>query len=288
MTPALQVDGVDVFVDGDAPATIVMVHGWPDTWRLWDSTVAALAPRLRCVRFTLPGFDVAKPRRAVSLDATVDFIGRVVDAVSPDAPVVLLVHDWGCVFGYAYVMRHPQRVERLIGVDIGDAGSRAHAAELLARHKAGIFGYQAWLAAAWLIGGVHRGLGDRMTRAMARWLRCPADPQLIGAQMNYPYFIQWTGRHGGYRGRVRLDPPCPMLYLYGERKPFMFHSVAWADTLALRPGCRVVPMKTGHWVMCNDPDAFAREVADWLGPAAEDAHNERAAGPSQPPAGDAA
>jgi pimeloyl-ACP methyl ester carboxylesterase len=287
MTPALQVDGVDVFVEGSGPTTIVMIHGWPDTWRLWDSTVAALGRRYRCVRFTLPGFDVSQPRRVLSLDAMVGFIGRVVDTTTPDGPVVLLVHDWGCLFGYAYAMRHPQRVERLVGVDIGDAGSRAHVADLRARDKAGIFAYQAWLAAAWLVGGVHRGLGDRMTRAMARWLRCPADPGLIGAQMNYPYFIQWTGRHGGYRGRVRLDPPCPMLYLYGALKPFQFHSLAWADTLALRPGCRVVAMATGHWVMCSAPEAFAREIADWLAATVARAHNGGAAGASRPAGGEA-
>lgn len=275
MTPTLQVDGVDLFIEGDGAQTLVMVHGWPDTWRLWDAQVAALRARWRCVRFTLPGFDVDKPRRALSLDAMVDFLSRVIDAVSPGQPVLLMAHDWGCVFGYAFVMRHPQRVARLVGVDIGDAGSRAHAASLGWRHKAGIFGYQAWLAAAWLIGGLHRGLGDRMTRAMARWLRCPAEARYVGAQMNYPYFIQWTGRHGGYRGRVRLDPPCPMLYLYGARKPFQFHSAAWADALAARPGCRVVPMRTGHWVMCDASEAFNRELLDWLDPLAGPADNAR-------------
>jgi pimeloyl-ACP methyl ester carboxylesterase len=261
MSGAPAVDGIELQVDGDGPEVIVMVHGWPDTFRLWDPLVAALAPRWRCVRFTLPGFDVAGPRRLVPLAAMTRFVAQVVDAVSPGRPVTLLLHDWGCAFGYQYLMENPQRVARLVGIDIGDAGSRAHRAELGAKAKAGIAAYQLWLAAAWVIGGVSRGLGDRMTRVMARWLRCPAEPARIGAQMNYPYWLQWTG---GYRGRRRLDPPCPMLYLYGTRKPFLFHSRAWAEALAARPGCRVVPMRTGHWLMCNDPVRFNREVDDWL------------------------
>lgn len=261
MSGAPAVDGIELQVDGDGPEVIVMVHGWPDTFRLWDPLVAALAPRWRCVRFTLPGFDVAGPRRLVPLAAMTRFVAQVVDAVSPGRPVTLLLHDWGCAFGYQYLMENPQRVARLVGIDIGDAGSRAHRAELGAKAKAGIAAYQLWLAAAWGIGGVSRGLGDRMTRVMARWLRCPAEPARIGAQMNYPYWLQWTG---GYRGRRRLDPPCPMLYLYGTRKPFLFHSRAWAEALAARPGCRVVPMRTGHWLMCNDPVRFNREVDDWL------------------------
>lgn len=257
---AITVDGIELLIEGAGEPTLVLVHGWPDTLRLWDAAVARWREHWRCVRFTLPGFDVARPRRAPSLDAIVEFLARVVDAVSPDRPVVLLLHDWGCVFGYAYQRRHPQRVAALIGVDVGDAGSAAHRATLRWSHQLAIVGYQGWLAAAWLIGGASRALGDRMTRAMARWLRCPADPALIGAQMNYPYWLTWTGR---YRLRP-VDPACPMLFVWGTRKPFAFHSRAWADAIGARPGSRVQPLRTGHWVMCDDPQGFAQLVADWL------------------------
>ena len=40
MTPARQVDGIDVFVEGDGDESIVMIHGWPDTYRLWDAQAA--------------------------------------------------------------------------------------------------------------------------------------------------------------------------------------------------------------------------------------------------------
>ena len=62
------VAGIDVHVEGEGPETIVMVHGWPDTYRLWDRQVAALRDRYRCVRFTLPSFDASQPRKAFTLD----------------------------------------------------------------------------------------------------------------------------------------------------------------------------------------------------------------------------
>jgi pimeloyl-ACP methyl ester carboxylesterase len=74
----LRVDGIELRVDGEGPEVIVMVHGWPDTWQLWDPLVATLAPRWRCVRFTLPGFDVAGPRRLVPLAAMTRFLAQVV------------------------------------------------------------------------------------------------------------------------------------------------------------------------------------------------------------------
>lgn len=254
----MEVAGVDVHVEGEGAETIVMVHGWPDTYRLWDSTVAALKDRYRCARFTLPGYDSGKPARRPTLDELVATYAAVVDAVSPGAPVTLLVHDWGCVFGYQYAMRHPQRVRRIVAVDIGDTNSKAFLQSLPLKAKLGVAGYQLWLALAWKLGG---GTGTRMTRSMARWLRSPSDPGPITWQMDYPYWMAWTG---GLRGSVRVAPACPVLYIYGERKPFMFHSPQWPQRVMAQPGSRVLGLRTGHWVMLQQPDAFNAAVRQWL------------------------
>ncbi|EHR73329.1 putative hydrolase or acyltransferase of alpha/beta superfamily [Burkholderiales bacterium JOSHI_001] len=257
-------DGIEVHTSGQGAQTVVMVHGWPDTRVLWDAQVDALAPHYRCVRFTLPGFDARLPRRAFSLDEVVAFIARVVDAASPDAPVLLMVHDWGCVFGCEYALRHPQRVARIVAVDVGDAGSGAHAAALPGRAKAFVLGYQLFLALAWGVGAVAPALGDRMTRFMARAVKCRSPQASISAQMNYPYFITWFGAHGGYRKKLPLKFSCPVLFLYGSKKPFLFHSQAWAERLAASPGNQVLALRTGHWVMRDAPDEFNRAVLAWL------------------------
>jgi pimeloyl-ACP methyl ester carboxylesterase len=258
---ALSIDGIDIHIDGEGDDTIVMIHGWPDTWRLWDAQVEALKSRWRCVRFTLPGFDVTQARRAYSLAELVAFFEQVVRAVSPGRPVSLMLHDWGAVFGYQFAMAHPSLVTRIVGVDIGDTGSSEYLRSLRLPAKLGIFAYQAWLAIAWRIGGA---LGDRMTRGMARALKVPSDLRDVGSCMNYPYDIQWTGSHGSYKHLAAVEPSCPMLFIYGRRKPFLFHSPEWAQRLAGRPGNRVVPMEARHWVMRDQPDAFNTAVIDWL------------------------
>jgi pimeloyl-ACP methyl ester carboxylesterase len=252
--------GVDLAIEGKGPP-IVMVHGWPDTHRLWDAQVAALRDRYRCVRFTLPGFEAGTARRAYSLDAVVQTIAQVVEQAGGGAPVTLLLHDWGCFFGYQYALRQPQRVARVIGVDVGDAGSRRNLAELSLKAKAQIVGYQLWLAAAWFIG---IRLGDRMARWMARAARAPAASDTIHAQMGYPYAVQWFGIAGGYRAAAHFMPDCPMLFVYGRRKPFMFHSSDWAAEVAARPDSAVRAFDCGHWVMAAQPEAFNRTVRDWL------------------------
>lgn len=267
MSTTQTLDGISLHIDGDGAETVLMIHGWPDTHRLWDATVQALGPHCRCVRFTLPGFDITQPRRPTAVADLVEFFRRVVQQVSPGQPVTLLVHDWGAVFGYQFAMRHPELIRRVVGVDIGDAGSAAHQSSLAWKAKLGVVGYQWWLMLAWRIGALSPGLGDRMTRGMARALRCPAEQHLIGASMNYPYDMAWAGSFGGMRQFKPVAIACPMLFVYGLRKPFMFHSPAWADALAARPGCRVVGLPTGHWVMSNRPAEFHQAVLDWLLPA---------------------
>ena len=264
MDAPLRINGVDVLVEGDGETTIVMLHGWPDTCRLWDGQVESLKGRFRCVRFTLPGFESTQPRAACSLAETIDLLLAVVDRVSPTRPVVLLLHDWGCFFGYQFAMREPGRVAKIVGVDIGDARSPEYLQSLSLKAKAMTVAYQWWLALAWRLGG---RLGDAMTRALARAAHAPASPLSIHAGMNYPYDIRWTGSHGSYRSAVPFVPSWPMLFIYGSRKPFMFHSPQFAEALAVRADCRVLEFSTGHWVMTEEPRRFDDAVRAWLGKA---------------------
>lgn len=257
--PALAVEGTAVRSEGAGPQVLLMLHGWPDTAALWDPQVAHFRDRFRCVRFTLPGFDVDGPRQALSLDGMVARIAAVVDAVSPHAPVTLMLHDWGAVYGYQYAMQHPQRVARIVGIDVGDIASGEFLRGLGWQGKLGIVAYQGWLALAYAL---PRRLGDRMTRGMARRFRAPAASERIGATMNHPYVAQFSG---GFRGLQRVRPACPMLFVYGTRKPVMFHAEAWAARIAAAPGSAVLALAAGHWVMVNRPDEFHRAVDAWLG-----------------------
>jgi pimeloyl-ACP methyl ester carboxylesterase len=263
MNALLQVDGIDLHVEGEGDESIVMIHGWPDTYRLWDAQVAHFKERYRCIRFTLPGFDIAKPRRAVPLEEMIATLRKIVEETSPGRKVILMLHDWGCAFGYQLAMRHPSLVSRIVGVDIGDAGTREHLRSLDAKAKAMVLAYQLWLAAAWRIGG---SIGDWMTLTMARRARCPSDPRFIDSRMDYPYYIRWMKAYGSYRGMVRFEPAVPMLFAYGTKKPFMFHTREWAQALASRPGNEVHAFATGHWVMSQAPREFNEAVDAWLVP----------------------
>jgi pimeloyl-ACP methyl ester carboxylesterase len=89
------------------------------------------------------------------------------------------------------------------------------------------------------------------------------------AGMNVPYAMQWMGTLEGFGlacNALKILPTArPMLYIYGKRKPFMFHSDRWLEKIAAFPGSKVVGLDTGHWVMSNQPEAFNALLKDWLG-----------------------
>ncbi|TQF74703.1 alpha/beta fold hydrolase [Rhodococcus spelaei] len=88
-----------VFEQGnpDGP-TLVLVHGWPDTHRLWEHVVPLLADRFRVVSYDSRGAGQSTVPTAVAdyrLELLASDLFAVIDAVSPDAPVHVLAHDWG-------------------------------------------------------------------------------------------------------------------------------------------------------------------------------------------------
>ncbi|MEY4564957.1 MAG: hypothetical protein RLZZ618_4234 [Pseudomonadota bacterium] len=267
LLPSLQVDGVDVFIEGgegseaEGKDTIVMIHGWPDTCQLWDAQVAFFKGSYRCVRFTLPGFDVSKPRRLVSADDMVGTIKRIVETVSPGRPVTLMIHDWGCIFGGLLAQLHPSLVSRIVAVDVGDASTPEHLASLSRLARGMVSAYQGLLSLAWRIGGK---FGDGLTRRMATALKAPGPLERISSAMNFPYFLLRSGGYAKYLLTRTGGLGFPMLFIYGTAKPFLFHTKAWADKVAAKPGNQVVAVDCGHWVMHEQTDTFNATVHAWL------------------------
>jgi pimeloyl-ACP methyl ester carboxylesterase len=240
----------------DAGETIVFVHGWPDDASVWDSAVAALRPKYRCVRMTLPNFAGDRTTRwGYGTTEIIDALEALVREVGRGGPVTLVLHDWGCYWGHALHHRCPDLVARIAGVDVAP-----HTRPSSARSILGIISYQWWLLAAFALGGP---VGDGMTRSFAATARAPGNPARMNAWMNYPYRNVWADLLTG-RVRTLLGgywPTCPVLFVYGERKPFPFHSDAWLDHVR-KIGGEVVGLPCGHWVPCEP--AFATILARWL------------------------
>jgi pimeloyl-ACP methyl ester carboxylesterase len=227
-----------------AGPTLVFVQGWPDDRTLWDAQVAQLSARYRCVRLDMPGYGAAgRPRWGASSEQIIEALARLVREVGRGAPVTLILHDWGCIWGHAMHKRHPELVARVAGLDVAPHYAPSAKAAL------GIVAYQSWLAAAFFLGG---SIGDRMTRTMAQRAGAPTPSERIHASINYPYRNVWLDLASG-RSRANDTgywPEVPLLFVYGKDKPFAFHSRAWLEHVE-RTGGEIVALDGGHWVQTH-------------------------------------
>lgn len=247
---------LDPIVDGNQTGdTIVFVQGWPDDASLWDEAVAALGATYRCVRVNLPNYGgTVTARWGYGTEEIVEALVTLLREVGADRPVTLVLHDWGCYWGHAAHHRCPEVVARVAGLDVAphyEPGARA----LL-----GIVAYQWWLLGAFVVGGP---VGNWMTRRSAKLLGAPADEARIDARMNYPYRNAWADILTGRIRRLTEGywPRCPLLFVYGERKPIPFHSRAWVDHVR-SVGGEVVGLPCGHWVMRHR--SFIGVLTRWL------------------------
>ncbi len=188
-------------------------------------------------------------------------IGKVVDAVSPQDKVILLAHDWGCVFGYEYAMRNAARVARMIGLDVGDADAQELKDSLSAAQKAMVFAYQIVLAISFIC---PRFVGDRVARLMATALQAKSIRAKIHAGMSMPYAMRWFGINGGLGNLTPVDPPFPFYYGYATQKPMMFHSPEWLQQLRDNPANTVRSFDCGHWLSVEKADELNSALDTWL------------------------
>jgi pimeloyl-ACP methyl ester carboxylesterase len=150
--------------------------------------------------------------------------------------------------------RHPELVARVAGLDVAPHVEPGPAAML------GIIAYQWWLIAAFVLDGP---IGDWMTRALASAHGAPLPREQINSWMNYPYRNVWRDILGGRARRQMQDywPRLPLLFVYGRRKPFPFHSRKWVEHVESTGG-EVVGLDCGHWVSRHP--AFNEILANWL------------------------
>src|SRR5689334_20131587 len=99
-----------VRVEGNAAGpVIVMVHGFPDTQRVWDRIVPLLAPDHLVVTYDVRGAggsSAPASRSGYRMSKLLGDLAAVIEHVRPDGgPVHLVGHDWGSVQMWGAVLR---------------------------------------------------------------------------------------------------------------------------------------------------------------------------------------
>ncbi|MEV7555359.1 alpha/beta hydrolase [Amycolatopsis sp. NPDC089917] len=165
---------VNVATAGSGPA-VVLLHGFPHTWRLWSEIIGPLSSRYRVIAPDLRGFGASTRAQdgydAVTMAADVE---GILDALAePTAAVVGI--DAGTGVAVMLALRRPDRVRRLVVME-GLVGSLPGAEDFLTAGPPWWFGFHAvpGLAETVLAGNEARYI-DWFLTAGTRGRGVPAD-----------------------------------------------------------------------------------------------------------------
>jgi pimeloyl-ACP methyl ester carboxylesterase len=113
-----EVNGVRLhYVEAGAGPLVVLIHGFPEFWYSWRRQILALAAAgFRVVALDLRGYDLSdKPPGigAYGVRAVVDDVRGLIASLGATR-ASLVGHDWGAGIAWAFAMRHPDALTRLV------------------------------------------------------------------------------------------------------------------------------------------------------------------------------
>jgi pimeloyl-ACP methyl ester carboxylesterase len=114
------IDGVGIFYreagPRDAP-TIVLLHGYPSSSRMYDPLLPLLASRYHLIAPDYPGFGQSDAPSPAHYSYTFDHLAETVDALLNKLGIeryTLFMQDYGGPVGFRIAMRRPDRMDALI------------------------------------------------------------------------------------------------------------------------------------------------------------------------------
>lgn len=103
---------------------LVLIHGFPQTWRQWTQLIERLASTFRIIAPDLRGIG-ASPGPATGYDkhTMAEDIRAIVTAECGDAKPFICGHDMGSFVAFAYALKYPTEVAALMLIDAPPPGT---------------------------------------------------------------------------------------------------------------------------------------------------------------------
>jgi pimeloyl-ACP methyl ester carboxylesterase len=97
---------------------LLLLHGWPQHWWCWRLLIPRLAESYRVIAPDLRGFGWSgAPRGSYAKSTFAADVLALLDIEGLDR-VRLVGHDWGGYTSFLLALEHPERVERMVALDI--------------------------------------------------------------------------------------------------------------------------------------------------------------------------
>lgn len=244
--------------------TLILVHGWPDNSSVWENQTPSLKSHFRCVLITLPNFGDTHHPGGFKFQVLIERLNETILKVQLEGEVIYMGHDWGAFIGYLYEQKYPKKIRRMVMMDVGGQLLPNPLEALL------IVCYQWTLASLWIMGGVFPAFATTLSQSFARLMGVPQkQSEQLRSSWNYPYFYLWRAVFFPWFGDYKVllmsyRPQSPILYLYGGKKPLMFHSKAWLRLIDKTGGKSECIPEGDHWFLISHHKEINPSIVDWL------------------------
>ena len=278
-------NGIDLhYVRQGSGFPLILLHGWPEFWRIWRRVIEPLSRRFDVVAPDLRGFGQSSKPNVPALvgyraeDHAADLLG-LVDALGFER-FGLVSHDVGAYVAQTFVRTHPERVHGLFFFDCPYPGIGRRWAD--PDHLSEIW-YQSFHqlpVAAALVGSSRTATETYFRHFLSHWAHDPAafDDDDVAAWVDN--FSRPGNLQGGFNWYVaahpaRLElirqgaptlPPIevPTRVRWGVSDPIL--RIEWADRLGdYFVDCDFAPVEeAGHFVAHERPDHAVAEITDFF------------------------
>jgi haloacetate dehalogenase len=273
---------INLIAGGDGPP-LLLLHGYPQTHAIWHKVAPSLAQHFTVVCADLRGYgDSGKPvsdpeHRTYSKRAMAQDQVEVMEALGFKR-FALAGHDRGGRVAHRMVRDHPERIERVVVLDISPTAimyGKADTAFATAYYH-WFFLIQPYDLPERLIGAdsvyyLRRKLGGWGTaglakfdpRALAEYERCFRDPATIHATCeDYRAAAAIDLEHDAADGKRKIQ--CPLLVLWGEKGVVhrLFDPIA--DWKSVASDVRGKALPCGHYLAEEAPDETCAELLAFL------------------------
>lgn len=103
---------------GEGATVVIFESGFGQGASVWKDVIADLGGECRCIAYARAGLGKSgtdgKPK---TIEAHLQDLGAVIDALAPGQKVVLVGHSYGGLLATEFARRHPERLQGLVLVD---------------------------------------------------------------------------------------------------------------------------------------------------------------------------
>ncbi|MFB3093632.1 MAG: alpha/beta fold hydrolase [Dehalococcoidia bacterium] len=260
---------------------VVFCHGFPELWYSWRHQIPALAAAgLRPIALDLRGYgETDKPEALQEYDIqhlVGDLIG-VLDALKLDK-AVLVGHDWGSFVVWSAAVMHPERVERVVSLNVPYRGRSVVFPPTEVLEKMGNrFAYVLFFQEP---GRAEASFSSDLTVALRRFYDgAAADPAFL-SQEEFQVYLE-AFRKGGMSGPLNfyrnIDQnwettsnladrvvECPCLVVLADKDPVLRPEFAEGMERWLPHLRKEIVSDCGHWTQQEKPEEVNRLLLDFL------------------------